>query len=122
MTDLSGHERRSGIGYADRVADRGVRDAVRTGLGFAAAGLLFLLTASLWMSTCTGSTIDAVACGAPQQAGAVVGAPLILLVGGAVALLRGARVQRETPAWWAWQVAGWTLIVLMATTAVLAVA
>ncbi|MBX7450694.1 hypothetical protein GR927_22150 [Mycolicibacterium sp. 3033] len=119
MTDLSGHEHRSGIGHADRVADRGLRDAVRTGLGFAAAGLLFLLTSSLWMGTCTGSTVDAVACGAPQQAGAAVGAPLILLVGGAVALLRGTRAQRETTAWWAWQGAGWMLIALMAVTAVL---
>ena len=57
MTDLSGHRSRHGIGYDDH----GVRDAVRGGLGFAAAGLLFLITASLWMGTCTGSTIDAVA-------------------------------------------------------------
>lgn len=114
MTDLSGHERRSGIGLAGR--DQGVRDAVRTGLVFAVAGVLFLATASLWMSTCTGSTIDALACGAPQRAGAAVGAPLILVMGGAVSLLRGARVQRETPAWWAWQGAGWMLIALAAIT------
>ncbi|OKH74774.1 hypothetical protein EB72_15810 [Mycobacterium sp. SWH-M1] len=113
MTDLSGHERRLG----SQLADRGVRDALRTGLGFAVAGLLFLVTASLWMGTCTGSTIDAIACGAPQRAGAAVGAPLILLFGGAVSLLRGARVQRETSAWWAWQGAGWTLIALTVITA-----
>ena len=113
MTDLSGHERRLG----SQLADRGVRDALRTGLGFAVAGLLFLVTASLWMGTCTGSTIDAIACGAPQRAGAAVGAPLILLFGGAVSLLRGARVQRDTSAWWAWQGAGWTLIELTVITA-----
>ncbi len=113
MTDLSGHERRSGVG----VDDPGVREAVRTALGFAAAGLLFLLTASLWMSTCTGSTIDALACGVPQRAGAAVGAPLILLVGGAVSLLRATRVERDTPVWWAWQGAGWMLIALTVITA-----
>ncbi|MEH3138939.1 MAG: hypothetical protein PGN37_01915 [Mycobacterium kyogaense] len=117
MTDLSGHERRSGIGYGDRAEDRSVRDAVRTALGFAAVGLLFLVTSSLWMGTCTGSTIDGLACGVPQRAGAAVGAPLILLVGGAVSLLRGAKMQRETPAWWAWQSAGWLLIALTVITA-----
>lgn len=110
MTDLSGHRSRHGVGYDDH----GVRDAVRGGLGFAAAGLLFLITASLWMGTCTGSTVDALACGAPQRAGAAVGAPLILLVGAAWSLLRGARVPREAPAWWAWQAAGWSLLALMA--------
>lgn len=116
MTDLSGDRSRHGVGYDDR----GVRDAVRAGLGFAAAGLLFLFTASLWMSTCTGSTVDALACGAPQRAGAAVGAPLILLAGAAWSLLRGARVRREAPAWWAWQGAGWTLVALMAISAVAA--
>ncbi|MEW5811330.1 MAG: hypothetical protein AB1925_17970 [Actinomycetota bacterium] len=116
MTDLSGHDHRSDVGYDDR----GVRDALRTGLGFAVAGLLFFLTASLWMSTCTGSTVDALACGAPQRAGAAVGAPLILLVGAAASLLRSVRTPRETPAWWAWQGAGWTLIVLTVITAVVA--
>lgn len=116
MTDLSGHRSRHGVDYDDH----GVRDAVRAGLGFAAAGLLFLLTASLWMSTCTGSTFDALACGAPQRAGAAAGAPLILLAGAVWSLLRGARVRREAPAWWAWQGAGWTLLVLTAVSVVVA--
>lgn len=116
MTDLSGHRSRHGVDYDDH----GVRDAVRAGLAFAAAGLLFLFTASLWVGTCTGSTADALACGAPQRAGAAVGAPLILLAGAAWSLLRGARVGRATPAWWAWQGAGWTLLALMAVSAVVA--
>ncbi|TRW78335.1 hypothetical protein FK535_25580 [Mycolicibacterium sp. 018/SC-01/001] len=118
MTDLSGHEHRSGVGFTDRIGDPSIRDAVRIGLGFVAAGLLFLVTASLWMSTCTGSTVDALACGAPQRAGAAVGAPVIFFVGAAVSLLRGARVHREAPSWWAWQGAGATLIALTVLTAI----
>jgi len=117
MTDLSGPGGRTGVGT---VGTDGVRDAVRSGAGFAAAGLLYLFVASVWMGTCTGSTIDALACGVPQRAAATLGAPLILLIGAAWALLRGARADRDTPAWWAWQAAGWLLVVLTVGTAVVA--
>jgi hypothetical protein len=109
MTDLSGSGRRAGVGTAEA---GGVRDAVRSGVAFATAGLLYLFIASVWMGTCTGSTVDALACGAPQQAAAGLGAPLILLIGAGWALLRGARTDRDAPAWWAWQVTGWILVAL----------
>jgi len=122
MTDLSGPGRRAGVGTVGRSIEAdGVRDAVRSGAGFTFAGLLYLFVASVWMSTCTGSTIDALACGVPQRAAATLGAPLIMLIGAAWSLLRGARAERDTPAWWAWQVAGWILVAITIATASVAV-
>lgn len=109
MTDLS---RNRDVDYSH------VGVALRTGAGFAAAGLVFLLTAMVWVSTCTGSTIDAVACGAPQRAGLALGTPAILLAGAAWSLARGVRVRRDQPAWWAWLGTGWLLLALMVFSAV----
>lgn len=79
--------------------DAGVWGAVRTGAGFAAAGLVFLLTATIWVGTCTGSTADAIACGAPQRAALALGAPAILLAGGVWSLARGLRARRDQSVW-----------------------
>ncbi len=78
--------------------DANVRDAVRFGAIIAVVGIAFLITAVVWVSTCSGSTADTVACGAPQRALLAVGAPVILLIGGLRAfsapIRRGAGTKR----------------------------
>jgi hypothetical protein len=96
-----------------RTDDANVRDAVRFGLGVAVVGLIFLVTAAVWVSTCKGATADTVACGVPQRALLAVGAPVILLVGGLRAFVRTYLAWRKNETWWAWQGAGWFLMTLM---------
>lgn len=90
-----------------------VRDAVRFGLGFAVAGVVFLVGAAVWLSTCDGATADIVACGAPQRTLLAFGAPVILLIGGLRAFFRTYQAWRKEETWWAWQGAGWFLLTLM---------
>ena len=71
-----------------RQDDAHVRDAVRFGLGFAVAGVVFVVVAAVWVSTCDGATADIVACGAPQRTLLAIGAPVILLIGGLRAFFR----------------------------------
>jgi drug/metabolite transporter superfamily protein YnfA len=96
-----------------RQDDAHVRDAVRFGLGFAAAGVIFLVVAAVWVSTCDGATADIVACGAPQRTLLAIGAPVILLIGGLRAFFRAYQAWRNEETWWAWQGAGWFLLTLM---------
>ena len=116
MTDLSHHSRelRRGADYSEP----GVRDALRTGLGFAAAGATFLFVAMVWIGTCTGSLAQAAGCGASQRAMLALGAPAILLVGGLWSIVCSFR-RREHSARWAWQAAGWTRLALMVLSVVL---
>ena len=96
-----------------RQDDVNVRDAVRFGLGVVAIGIAFLLTAAVWVSTCSGSTADVAACGAPQRTLLAIGAPVILLLGGLTAFVRTYLTWRKHETWWAWQGVGWLLITLM---------
>jgi hypothetical protein len=97
--------------------DSEVQAAVRFALLAAAAGVGFLIVAALWVSTCKGQmALDTVACGAPQRALLAFGAPAILLAGGGWAFLRTYRVWRDRGTWWAWQGAGWFLLMLMLLT------
>jgi hypothetical protein len=96
-----------------RQDDAQVRDAVRFGLGCAVAGVVFLVVAAVWVSTCDGATADIVACGAPQRTLLAIGAPVILLIGGLRAFFRAYQAWRKEEAWWAWQGAGWFLLTLM---------
>ena len=109
MADLSNPTRglRRGVGFDEP----GVRDAIRTGLGFALAGLLFLFVADLWIGTCTGSIAQAAGCTVPQRTMLALGAPALLLAGGVWAMVHGFRA-RENSARWAWQAAGWSLVAL----------
>jgi hypothetical protein len=104
MTDLSQH--------GHRRIDGGVADAARSGLGFAAAGMAFFVLAGLWLSTCSGATVDPLACGVPQRAALALGAPVILAFGGVWSLARLMRMRRDEPAWWAWLGASWLLFAL----------
>lgn len=113
MTDLSHHAREIRRDTALDVG--GMRDAVRTGLGFAVAALVFYVLASTWVGTCTGSIANAAGCGAPQQAMLSLGAPAILLAGGVWSLTRGLRAQRDHAAWFG---AGSVLLALMVVSVV----
>lgn len=117
MADLSHHTRdvRRGAAFGEGDA----RDAIRTGLGFAVAGLLFLFVADVWIGTCTGSLTQAAGCGVPQKAMLALGSPAILLVGGVWSLARSFRVRHGQAAWWAWQGAGWALLALTVLCAVM---
>ncbi|MGA8543688.1 MAG: hypothetical protein WB785_00315 [Mycobacterium sp.] len=97
--------------------DNEVQAAARFAVLAAIAGLAFLVVAALWASTCKGAmAIDTVACGAPQLTILAVGAPLILFGAGCRAFLRTYRIWRDGGIWWAWQGAGWFLLMLMLVT------
>jgi hypothetical protein len=96
-----------------RQDDANVRAAVRFGLVVAVAGVAFLVAAAVWVGTCDGSTVDTVACGAPQRTLLAIGAPAILLIGGLRAFVRTYQTWRKHETWWAWQGAGWFLMTLM---------
>jgi hypothetical protein len=90
-----------------------VVEALRFSVGVAAAAVVVMVAAELWVGTCAGSTFDAVACGAPQRTLFALGAPLILLGGGVRAFVRTHQVRREHGIWWPWQGAGWFLMAAM---------
>ena len=97
--------------------DNEVHHAVRFAVLAALAGVGFLIVAALWDSTCTGAmSVDTAACGAPQLTILAFGGPVILLVAGVWAFVRTYRVWRDQGTWWAWQGAGWLLMVLMFVT------
>src|SRR5882757_7750364 len=97
--------------------DNEVRAAIRFAILAAVAGVAFLIVAALWASTCQGAmSIDTTACGAPQLTILAFGAPLILLAAGCWAFVRTYRVWRDHGVWWAWQGAGWFLMILMFVT------
>lgn len=97
--------------------DKEVHAAVRFAVLAAIAGLAFLVVAALWASTCKGAMAkDTVACGAAQLTILAFGAPLILFAAGCRAFLRTYRIWRDHGTWWAWQGAGWFLLMLMLVT------
>ncbi len=104
------------LGQDDREVHTAVRFAVLAGL----AGVAFLIVAVLWDSTCKGAmSVDTVACGAPQLTLLAFGAPIILLAAGCWAFVRTYRTWRDNETWWAWQGAGWFLMILMFITLVM---
>jgi hypothetical protein len=96
--------------------DHEVQAAIRFTVLAAVSGVAFLIVAALWASTCNGATVDTVACGAPQLTILAFGGPLILLAAGCWAFLRTYRIWRDRGTWWAWQGAGWFLLMLMVVT------
>jgi len=96
-----------------RSDDANVREAVRFGAVVALVGIAFLVTAAVWVSTCSGATADTVACGVPQRTLLAVGAPVILLLGGLRAFYRTYQTWRKQETWWAWQGVGWFLLTMM---------
>jgi hypothetical protein len=90
-----------------------VRAAARFALVVAVLAVAFLVVAAVWVSTCSGATVDTVACGTPQRTLLALGAPVILLVGGLRAFWRTYQMWRQHGVWWPWQGAGWFLLTLM---------
>ena len=104
------------LGQDDKEVHTAVRFAVVAGM----TGVAFQIVAALWDSTCIGAmSVDTVACGAPQLTILAFGAPVILLAAGCWAFLRTYRIWRDRGTWWAWQGAGWFLMVLMFVTLVM---
>src|ERR1700758_898756 len=96
--------------------DGEVPAAIRFAVLATVAGVGFIVMAALWVSTCPGTGVDTVACGAPQRAMLACGGPLILFAGGLWAFLRTYRVWQARGTWWAWHGAGWFLLTLMVVT------
>ncbi|MDQ2636791.1 MAG: hypothetical protein M3Y83_07950 [Actinomycetota bacterium] len=96
-----------------RRIDSSARDAVRFAVVVGVVAVAFLITAAVWVSTCSGATADTVACGAPQRALLALGAPAILLIGALRAFFRTYQAWRKSESFWAWQGAGWFLLTLM---------
>jgi hypothetical protein len=96
-----------------RQDDDTVRDAARFGVIVTLIGLIFVVVAAVWVSTCSGATADTAACGAPQRTVLALGAPVILLSGGLWSFVRTYQAWRRQRTWWAWQGAGWFLLTLM---------
>ena len=106
------HTRGDRLGQEDHEVSAAIRFAVLA----AVSGVAFLIVAALWASTCKGATTDTAACGTPQLTILAFGAPLILLAAGCWAFLRTYRIWRDCGTWWAWQGAGWFLLMLMVLT------
>ena len=106
------HTRGDRLGHEDHEVSAAIRFAVLA----AVSGVAFLIVAALWASTCKGATTDTAACGTPQLTILAFGAPLILLAAGCWAFLRTYRIWRDCGTWWAWQGAGWFLLMLMVLT------
>src|ERR1700739_231866 len=104
--------------HGDRLGqeDGEVHAALRFAALATAAGVGFIVLAALWVSTCPGTGVDTVACGAPQRTLLAFGGPLILFGGGLWAFLRTYRVWRDEGTWWGWHGAGWFLLTLTAVT------
>ena len=101
------------LGHADGEVHQAIRYAVLASL----AGVGYLIVGALWDSTCQGAmSVDTAACGAPQLTILAFGGPAILLGAGIWAFVRTYRVWRDHGTWWAWQGAGWVLMVLMLVT------
>ncbi|GBG37068.1 hypothetical protein [Mycobacterium montefiorense] len=96
--------------------DGEVRAAIRFAVLATAAAVGFVVMAALWVSTCPGTGVDTVACGAPQRTLLAFGGPLILLAAGLWAFVRTYRVWRSEGTWWGWHGAGWFLLTLMIVT------
>jgi hypothetical protein len=90
----------------------GVREAVRYGAGVLAAAAIFLVLAVVWVSTCSGSTTDTVACGTSQRTLLGIGAALILFAGGLWAVVRAHRAWHRDGASWPWHGAAWFLLLV----------
>lgn len=103
------------MGTGPRREDPEVAAAVRFGLAAAALGVLFLVLAAAVTHGCDGAAVDSASCGHPQRLTLALGAPVILFGAGVYAFLRTYRAWKMRQTWWAWQGAGWFLMLVMMT-------
>src|ERR1700743_1042303 len=101
--------------------DSEVRAAIRFAALAAGAAVGLVGVAALWVSTCPGTGVDTVACGAPQRTLLALGGPLILVAAGLWAFVRTYLVWRNEGTWWGWHGAGWFVLTLMIVTVSLGV-
>lgn len=95
--------------------DPEVSSAMRFTLVTVVLGVLFLVVAAVLARSCDGGLVDSATCGRPQRVVMALGAPVILFGGGVGAFLRTYRTWKNRQTWWAWQGAGWFLMLLMLT-------
>lgn len=95
--------------------DPEVVSAIRFALVTAVLGVLFLTVAAVLARSCEGAVVDSVSCGRPQRLVLALGAPVILFGGGVRAFVHTYRTWKNRQSWWAWQGAGWFLMLLMLT-------
>lgn len=95
--------------------DPEVRSAIRFCFVTATLGVLFLIVAAALVRGCDGAVVDSATCGRPQRLVLALGAPVILFGGGVRAFLHTYRTWKHRQTWWAWQGAGWFLMLLMMT-------
>ncbi|MGN7779671.1 hypothetical protein ACTJJE_09155 [Mycolicibacterium sp. 22603] len=89
------------------------RSAIRFGIVAAVVGVAFLIIAAVLARGCQGLVTDSAACGRPQRLALALGAPVILFAAGVRAFVRTYRIWKSNGTWWAWQGAGWFLMLLM---------
>lgn len=92
-----------------------VTAAIRFGLVTAVLGVLFLAVAAVLVRGCEGAVVDSATCGRPYRIVLALGAPVILFAGGLRAFVRTYQTWKRRQTWWAWQGAGWFLMLLMMT-------
>lgn len=93
--------------------DPETRSAARFALIAGLVGVALLIVAAVVANGCDGAVADSVACGRPQRVVLGLAAPVILFCCGARAFLRTYRLWQQRRRWWAWQGAGWFLMLLM---------
>jgi hypothetical protein len=91
--------------------DPSVHQAARFGLMMGCLGVGFMVLAAVWVRQCHG--FDTAACSTPYRTVLALGGPAILFGGGVWAFVRTYRAWRNDQVWWAWQGAGWFLLLLM---------
>ncbi|MGW0161716.1 hypothetical protein ACWDUN_20645 [Mycobacterium sp. NPDC003323] len=101
------------MGRSLRHDDPETRAAARFALICGVLGVAFLVVAAVVAGGCDGAVTDSAACGRPQRIVLGLGAPVILFGAGVRAFLRTYRLWRTGRSWWAWQGAGWFLMLLM---------
>ncbi|MCX8562650.1 hypothetical protein OS122_17305 [Mycolicibacterium mucogenicum] len=95
--------------------DPSVHEAARFGLVMGSLGVGFMVLAAIWVRHCHG--FDTTACTwvnlKPGRTVLALAGPLFLFGSGVWAFVRTYRAWRGDQVWWAWQGAGWFLLLLM---------
>lgn len=92
-----------------------VASAARFGLAAAVLGVLVVILAAALTRGCDGAVVDSVSCGRPQRLVLALAAPVILFCAAVYAFVRTYRAWKSRQTWWAWQGAGWFLMLVMIT-------
>lgn len=91
--------------------DPKVHHAARFALVMGCLGVGFMVLAAAWVRHCHG--YDATACTMPYRTVLALTGPLFLFGSGVWAFVRTYRAWKHDEVWWAWQGAGWFLMILM---------